>query len=154
VGNGIDGGGQSETSMKEVTTQEIIRKAPITKEMGDHWEITYYGISQAIQEGQKSRLFRHENSLLFFTIDDDDEDVASGIVFSIDPPRSEAKAYVEFCRALAYAKFKELTVHATNPLIKKLIDQAGYSTEKGNVEKGKNGKEKYDLKISLDGRDQ
>lgn len=140
--------------MKEARTQDIIRDAPITKDFGEHWEITYYGISQAIQEGQKNRLFRHDNSLLFFTIDDDDEDVVSGIVFSIEPPRTEAKAYVEFCRALAFAKYKELTVHARNPLIKKLIDQAGYFSQKGNVEKGKNGKEEYDLKISLDGGDQ
>lgn len=140
--------------MKEARTQDIIRDAPITKDFGEHWEVTYYGISQAIQEGQKSRLFRHENSLLFFTIDDDDEDNVSGVVFSIEPPRSEAKACVEFCRALAFAKYKELTVHARNPLIKKLIDQAGYFSQKGNVEKGKNGKEEYDLKISLDGSDQ
>lgn len=140
--------------MKEARTQDIIRDAPITKDFGEHWEITYYGINQAIQEGQKSRLFRHENSLLFFTIDDDDEDVVSGVVFSIEPPRSEAKAYVEFCRALAFAKYKELTVHARNPLIKKLIDQAGFFSQKGNVEKGKNGKEEYDLRITLDGSNQ
>jgi len=140
--------------MKEATTQEIIRDAPITKDMGEHWEITYYGINEAIKKGQKSRLFRHENSLLFFIIDDDDEDVVSGVVFSIEPPRIEAKAYVEFCRALAFAKYKELTVHARNPLIKKLVDEAGYSSQKENVEKGKNGKEEYDLKIFLDGSDQ
>jgi hypothetical protein len=138
--------------MKEATTQEIIRDAPITKEFGEHWEITYMRIGQSVEKTDNYRIFRNTNSLLFYEIVE--PKLASGVVFSIDPPRIEAEAYVEFCKALSKAGFEELIVHAKNQLIKKLLDQAGFFSQIANVEKSKNGKEQFDLQISLHGGDQ
>jgi hypothetical protein len=135
--------------MKEATTQEIIRGAPMTKEMGNHWEVVYMNIANLIEKTKENRIFRAKNSLLFYTIGE--EKTANGIVFSIDPPRTQAEAFVEFAKALAAAGFEKLIVATHLELVIKLLDKAGFS---GNIlSKYKDSKIKnlHEIEIILQG---
>ena len=135
--------------MKEATTQEIIRNAPITKEMGNHWEVVYMNLAKLMEQSQKNRIFRFENSLLFYTITE--PKIASGIVFSIDPPRTQAKAFVEFATALSKSGFEKLTVATNLELAIKLLAKAGFD---GNIlAKYTDSKIKnlHDVEITLQG---
>lgn len=110
--------------MKEATTQEIIRGAPMTKELGDHWEVVYMNIATRIEKTKNNRIFRAENSLLFYTIGE--QKIVEGVVFSIDPPRIQANAFVEFAKALSKAGFNKLIVATHLELVVKLLQKNGF----------------------------
>jgi len=133
--------------MKEATTQEIIEGAPITKDFGDHWEIVYMNIANLIEKTKEHRIFRKGNSLLFYIIES--PKVATGVVFSIDPPRTQAEAFVEFSKALRQAGFEKLTVSTYLELVPKLLTQAGFSGSDLGLVKTSKIKDLHEIQINL-----
>ena len=138
--------------MKEATTQQIIRQAPITKDMGDHWEVVYMNVAKLMEQSQNNRIFRFENSLLFYTITE--PKIASGIVFSIDPPRTQAKAFVEFATALSKSGFKKLTVATNLELAVKLLAKAGFDGDILAKYTDSKIKDLHDIEIYLQGSEE
>lgn len=92
--------------------------------MGDHWEVVYMDIANRVQKTKDSRIFRAGNSLLFYTIGE--QKTVEGVVFSIDPPRTQAEAFVEFAKALSKAGFEKLIVATHLELAVKLLAKAGF----------------------------
>ena len=133
--------------MKDVTTHEIIRGAPITKDFGEHWEIVYMNIANLVENTKEHRILRKGNSLLFYIIEE--PKVASGVVFSIDPPRTQAEAFVEFAKGLAFGGFEKLTVSTNLELALKLLDKAGFKMTILGKEKNSKVKDLHDIEITL-----
>jgi len=135
--------------MKEATTQEIIQGAPITKDFGEHWEIVYMNIANLVENTKEHRILRKDNSLLFYIIEE--PKVATGVVFSIDPPRTQAQAFVEFAKGLAFGGFEKLTVSTNLELVLKLLDKAGLGVAIVSEEKNSKVKDLHGIEITLQG---
>jgi len=136
-------------AMKEATTQEIIQGAPITKDFGEHWEIVYMNIANLVENTKEHRILRKDNSLLFYIIEE--PKVATGVVFSIDPPRTQAQAFVEFAKGLAFGGFEKLTVSTNLELVLKLLDKAGLGVAIVSEEKNSKVKDLHGIEITLQG---
>ena len=135
--------------MKEATTQEIIKGAPITKDFGEHWEIVYMNIANLLEKTKEHRILRKDNSLLFYIIEE--PKVASGVVFSIDPPRTQAKAFVEFAKGLAFGGFEKLTVTTNLVLALELLYKAGFKMTILGEEKNSKVEDLHGIEITLQG---
>jgi len=135
--------------MKEATLQEIIKGAPITKNFGEHWEIVYMNIANLVEKTKEHRVLRHGNSLLFYIIEE--PKVATGVVFSIDPPRTQAEAFVEFAKGMAFGGFETLTTATDLVLAINLLDKAGFDIDVSNVDKNSKIKNLREIKIYLQG---
>jgi|Laugresbdmm110dd_1035094.scaffolds.fasta_scaffold00252_2 hypothetical protein len=135
--------------MKEATLQEIIKGAPITKNFGEHWEIVYMNIANLVEKTKEHRVLRHGNSLLFYIIEE--PKVATGVVFSIDPPRTQAEAFVEFAKGMAFGGFETLNTTTDLLLAINLLDKAGFDIDVSNVVKNSKIKNLREIKIYLQG---
>jgi len=140
---------QPEAEMKDATTQDIVRNAPMTKQMGKSWQEVYYSLQKLMKDTTHNRIFRKGNSLLFYQITE--PKIASGVVFSIDPPRTLGNAYIEFCKALKAAGFKQLITSTDQELVYKMLDKSGFDGDISKPNKNSQGKDEWDLFINLQG---
>jgi hypothetical protein len=135
--------------MKEKTTQEIIRDAPATKEMGDHWEVVYMSLAKLMENTKDNRIMRTGNSLMFYQILA--PKIASGVVFSSEPPRVLGEAFIEFCKAMKAAGFEQLITSTDQSMVFKMLAEDGWDGENCTPHKNKMGKDQWDLNIMLQG---
>jgi hypothetical protein len=135
--------------MKRATTQDIVMRANATKMFSGSWHHVYLTISQMIRDTENYRTFRANNTFLLYEIADKEQAVAAGPVFSIDPPRVRAEAYVEFAKALQKAGFKHFQSYADNPLTVRLLEEAGFLVNVGESINNHKGKEEKELHVLL-----
>jgi hypothetical protein len=106
-------------------------------------------IANLVEKTKEHRVLRHGNSLLFYIIEE--PKVATGVVFSIDPPRTQAEAFVEFAKGMAFGGFETLNTTTDLLLAINLLDKAGFDIDVSNVVKNSKIKNLREIKIYLQG---
>ena len=106
-------------TQQKISTEDILRQG--AEANGENFDALYQAVEQGIQSG-KVRIFRHNNTLLVYTIVD--KGVAEIHMYSVDQPPAMIEAFKSFYHAFKVCGFKRLHSTIENPQLIRLIKMA------------------------------
>lgn len=126
--------------MKELSTQDIIKKSDELKDVGRGWEEVYTAIYTSIANNTH-RVLRTGNTLLWIKLLPNKS--AQMYVFNADPPKQFLKNMKEFAKALDRVGFNKVFGETHNPQLIAMMQRLGYPVDVETIGTDKQGRTVY-----------